>query len=164
MVRMVCHRSRKQRLKMKDKFQDTHKAVNKWNLFRCLDSISIIAFVWFKDIAKFCGGAADGEISLGDLLDDMFRSVLEVYISHLHWELTGRFKSIDKHSLVEIFLSIPPQEKEKFLSAYNDSNKFFEWVSKLISILPTSISKFLLRKLSDARCQHILKKKFWILI
>ncbi|XP_065224351.1 annexin B9-like [Planococcus citri] len=107
MVRMVCHRSREQRLEMKRLFGEKYKS----------------ELIVVKDIAGYCADSASGEISFGDLLDDCFRSVLGIYKHHLNRELTSPFKRLDKNAIIEILLSIPPEKKGEFLESYEKTFK-----------------------------------------
>ncbi|XP_065223455.1 annexin A13-like [Planococcus citri] len=137
MVRMVCHRTRDQRMQMKKAFKDKFD----------------------QDIASYCGGAADGEISLEDLLVDCFTSVLEIYVFHFYWELDYMFKSIDKHSLVEILLSVPPQEKEKFVSIYNETYRITPDQHVKDKVKDPEVHDLILRMLSKNRKPDITPDK-----
>lgn len=106
----------------------------------------------FQDMANYCAWSAEGEISFGDLIHDCFRSVLGIYKYHLHRELTSNFKRLDKEAIVEIMLSIPPEKKQEFLSAYNDSKWNFEDNPEVSWILQFYTNIFVLVSFQEHSC------------
>ncbi|XP_065223982.1 annexin A13-like [Planococcus citri] len=104
MVRMICHRCRKQRQEMQKLFQEKYK----------------------EDIISYCEAATDAEFSFNELLEECFKQPMDIYKDHLHREISkGCFNPIsaDKLTIVEILLTIPPEKKEEFFSSYNETYK-----------------------------------------
>ncbi|XP_065223981.1 annexin B11-like [Planococcus citri] len=104
MVRMICHRCRKQRMEMQKLFKEKYD----------------------EDIISYCTRATDVEPSFDELLEECFKEPIDIYKDHLHREITHNIYnpiSEDRLTIVEILLTITPEKKEEFFSSYNDTYK-----------------------------------------